>query len=221
MPPRAPAETVVLIHGMGRTRASLLVLEGRLRKAGFATLNVPYGQKDGTLDELSDAFAAFVAREVKTPRWHLVGHSLGNIVARNAMRKPLRPGLGRFVMLAPPNRPAVLAGLLKDNGLYRLLTGDSGRKLADAAFYETLPVPPVEFAVIAGDKGQRLTFDAPNDGVVDVEGTKLSGMKAFAVVHHTHTFLMNSGDTFALVLEFLRAGAFSATPPLERRRVPP
>ena len=40
--PAPPKETVVLLHGMGRTRASLWVLEKRLKKAGYATLNFPY-----------------------------------------------------------------------------------------------------------------------------------------------------------------------------------
>jgi hypothetical protein len=145
---------------------------------------------------------------VKTPRYHLIGHSLGNIVIRNAFRKGYPPGLGRIVMLAPPNHPARLAKLLKENGLYRWATGDSGQKLSDEAFYGGLPTPSVDFAVIAGDKGQRLTFDAPNDGIVEVAGTKLDGMKGFAVVHHSHTFLMNSPDTFRLCRDFLGSGEF-------------
>ncbi|MBI4349200.1 MAG: alpha/beta hydrolase [Elusimicrobia bacterium] len=201
-----PKETVVLLHGMGRTTAAMSVLAQRFRSAGYETLNFPYYQKSPTLDELSEKLRRYVADNVKTERYHFVCHSLGCIIIRNAFRKELRPGLGRIVMLAPPNRAARLAKLLKDNGLYRWLMGDSGQKLSDDEFYATLPVPPVEFAVIAGDKGQRKTFSEPNDGIVDVEGTKLAGMAGFAVVHHTHTFLMNAQDTFSLCRAFLATG---------------
>lgn len=205
-----PKETVVLLHGMGRTRVSMAVLQKRFDRAGYETLNFPYGQTGATLDELSGSLAAFLDKKVSTPRYHLVGHSLGNIIVRHAMREPLRPGLGRVVMLAPPNRPARLAKLLRENGLYRSLMGDSGQKLGDDAFYATLPAPSVEFGVIAGDKGQGMTFSEPNDGLVEVEGTKLAGMADFAVVHHTHTFLMNAPDTFALCRRFLETGRFEA-----------
>jgi triacylglycerol lipase len=193
---------------MGRTRASMTVLAGRFKKAGYKTLNFPYGQAVSSLDEITKSFRAFLDKRVETPRYHLVAHSLGNIVIRNALRTGVRPGLGRIVMLAPPNRPARLAKLLKDRGLYRWIMGDSGQKLADDEFYAKLPVPSSDFAVIAGDKGQSLTFKEPNDGIVEVEGTKLEGMKDFAVVHHTHTFMMNAGDTFRLAKHFLETGEF-------------
>lgn len=204
-------ETVVLLHGMGRTRVSMAVLQKRFASAGYETLNFPYGQTRASLDELSGSLATFLERKVSTPRYHLVGHSLGNIIIRHAMRESLRPGLGRVVMLAPPNRPARLAKLLRDNGLYRVLMGDSGQKLGDDGFYASLPAPSVEFGVIAGDKGQGMTFSEPNDGLVEVEGTRLEGMKDFAVVPHTHTFLMNAPDTFALCRRFLETGRFTAS----------
>ncbi|MDD5628220.1 MAG: hypothetical protein PHU21_04085 [Elusimicrobia bacterium] len=201
-------ETIVFLHGMGRTRVSMAILAMRFQSAGYQTLSFPYSQKGSTLDEISTAMSVFLAKKVRTAHYHLVGHSLGNIVIRSALRRSLRPGLGRIVMLAPPNRPAQLARLLQENRLYRWLSGDSGQQIAQDGFYKTLPVPPVEFGVIAGDKGQKLTFAKPNDGVLEVEATKLPGMKDFVIVHHTHTWLMNSKDTFDLCRRFLESGAF-------------
>jgi hypothetical protein len=117
-------------------------------------------------------------------------------------------------MLAPPNRPADMARAFKDNPIYRWFTGDSGQQLASEAFYETLPVPPVEFGVVAGDRGQRLTFKEPNDGVVTVESTKLEGMRAWTLVHHAHTFIMNSRQVALLCMQFLRHGNFGLPPGL-------
>ncbi|HQL94063.1 MAG TPA: alpha/beta fold hydrolase [Candidatus Hydrogenedentes bacterium] len=211
---KAGSDTVVLLHGMGRTRASMWLLEVRLRSAGYTVLNFPYSAKATTVDALSGDLRAFIAEKVETPVYHLIGHSLGNIILRDGFKKGYPPGLGRIVMLAPPNRPAEMARAFKDNPIYRWFTGESGQQLASEAFYETLPVPPVEFGIIAGDRGQRLTFREPNDGVVTVESTKLEGMKAWALVHHAHTFIMNSRQVALLCMQFLRHGNFDLPPGL-------
>jgi triacylglycerol lipase len=208
--PTPPKETAVLLHGMGRTRASMWILEKRLKKAGYATLNFPYAPPLDSLNDISDSLHAFIRENVKTERYHLVGHSLGNIVLRNAFKKEYPPGLGRIVMLAPPNQPADLAKYFEDLNIYRWLTGDSGQKLSSDAFYQTLPVPKAEFGVIAADRGPRLVFKEPNDGIITVESTRLPGMKDFIVLHHTHTFMMNSGDTAEYCIRFLQTGQFSS-----------
>jgi pimeloyl-ACP methyl ester carboxylesterase len=201
-------ETVFLVHGMGRSRASLALLAWRLRKEGYRTVNVPYSQATESLDEIAARLRATVARESGGRRYHFVGHSLGNVVVRRGFKDGYPPGLGRVVMLAPPNAPARLAKALKGTLPYRWVTGDSGQRLADPEFYATLPVPPVEFGVIAGDKGQRLTFDEPNDGVVAVSETRLEGMKEHLVLPRTHTFLMNAPEVPARCAEFLKNGRF-------------
>jgi hypothetical protein len=154
---------------MGRTRLSMIILSQRFRRAGYQTANFPYNQTGRSLDRISGELIEFIKEKVKTPRYHLVAHSLGNVIIRDAFRKEFPPGLGRIVMLAPPNHPAHLAKRFKKNLLYRWITGDSGQKLSEEEFYGNLPVPKVEFGVIAGDKGQKLTFSEPNDGLVGVE----------------------------------------------------
>ena len=207
----APRETVVLLHGMGRSRLSMLVLKGRLEKAGYAVLNFPYAPPLEKLDTITGNLDLFLRQHVKTDRYHLVGHSLGNVIIRSAFKQELRPGLGRVVMLAPPNKPAHLATVLKDVDVYQWTTGDSGQKLSSEDFYKTLPVPNVEFGVIAGDRGQKLTFKEPNDGIITVESTKLEGMKDWLLLHHTHTFMMNSRDTAEQCIHFLQTGTFRST----------
>ncbi len=212
----APKETVVLLHGMGRSRLSMLVLKSRLEKAGYTVLNFPCAPPLETPDAITRDLDLFLREKVKTDRHHLVGHSFGNVIIRNAVKHEMKPGLGRMVMLAPPNRPACLAAELKDVDVYKWLTGDSGQKLSSEEFYRTLPVPDVAFGVIAGDRGQKFTFNEPNDGIITVESTKLDGMKDWILLHHTHTFMMNSKDTAAQCIHFLQTGAFAKpekTPP--------
>ena len=201
-------ETVVLLHGQGRSRLSMVVLGKRFRSAGYQTLNFPYNQTIDSLDEISDQLIEFIAKKAKTTNYHLIGHSLGNVIIRNAFRKKFPDGLGKIVMLAPPNQPAHLAKLFKKNPLYRMFTGDSGQKLSQDEFYRSLPVPKVPFGVIAGDKGQSLTFSEPNDAVVTVESTKLDGMTDWILLPHGHTFIMNGKDTFQQCRHFLEQGSF-------------
>ncbi|TPW20474.1 MAG: hypothetical protein FD126_1643 [Elusimicrobia bacterium] len=200
--------TVFLVHGMGRTRASMALLQHRLSRAGYRTVNVPYNQTTQTLEEITARLRKTVAAESGKGPYHLVGHSLGNVVIRNGFKEGFAPGLGRVVMLAPPNAPARLARKLKDFLPYRWVTGDSGQRLADPEFYATLPTPSVEFGVLAGDRGQSLTFSEPNDGIVAVSETRLEGMKDFRVLHRSHTFLMNAPEAAAQCLAFLKTGRF-------------
>jgi pimeloyl-ACP methyl ester carboxylesterase len=209
-PPRE-AETVVLLHGLGRTRASMLLLQRRLEEAGFRVLAFSYvAASAGSVDRISHQLLQLIADQVTTPRYHLIGHSLGNVIVRNGFKAGYPTGLGRIVMLAPPNRPAKLAKQIGEVPVFRLLSGDSGRSLADDEFYARLPVPEVEFGIIAGHVGQTLTFDEPNDGVIALEATRLHGMSDWVAVPHTHTFIMNGEDTAEYCVRFLRTGRFSA-----------
>ena len=56
-------ETVFLVHGMGRTRASLVLLAWRLRRAGYRTVSVRYSQVGESLDEITERLRRTAARE--------------------------------------------------------------------------------------------------------------------------------------------------------------
>jgi hypothetical protein len=171
-----------------------------------------YSVATSGLEEITGKFLRTIEAEVKCSTYHLVGHSLGNVIIRNGFKTGYPSGLGRIVMLAPPNQPAELARVLRENKIYKVLTGDAGQKLGDERFYESLPVPDVPFGIIAGDAAHTGLFKVPSDGVITVESTKLNGMADWAVVHHTHTFLMDGSDTFERVRSFLQAGRFRSTP---------
>lgn len=208
-----PGETVVLLHGLGRSRASLWHLGRRLRRAGFQVRNFPYAPAFHRFDTLVCQLHDFIVAKVDTPRYHLVGHSLGNILIRARFRVGYPSGLGRIVMLAPPNQVPKLARRLQGCPPFHLWSGESGRLLASPEFYATLPIPTVPFGVIAGDQGQRITFDEPNDGIVTVECTRLDGMADHLVLPHPHTFIMNSRAAAQATIAFLREGQFGSIPP--------
>jgi triacylglycerol lipase len=202
-------ETIVLLSGIGRGRASLWVLDTRFQQAGYKTLNYPYVAQGYSIEELAQQFCLFLEENVKTKKYSLVAHSLGNLIIRLGFEQGYPEGLGRIVMLAPPNRPTELARALRDNPIYKWFT--SGQFASDE-FYARLPIPDVEFGVIAGDRGQAVMLQEPNDGVITVESTKLSGMADWIVVPHAHTFIMNSRLVAELCISFIEEGKFTDIP---------
>ncbi|HEY0156921.1 MAG TPA: alpha/beta fold hydrolase [Thermoanaerobaculia bacterium] len=205
-------ETVVLIHGLGRTAASMLPLALAARRRGYRVANWRYRSNLRTIGENAAVFARDVApRLASAPAVHFVTHSLGGIIVRQFLATHSLPNLGRVVMLAPPNGGSEVADVLQQplcvvKPLRELGTGDGSVPCA---------LPPADFplGVIAGSRSHIPLFSrwmdrVPNDGVVAVEKTKLAGMTDFVVLHRTHTFLPWASDAIGQVFCFLEKGAF-------------
>ena len=116
-------------------------------------------------------------------------------------------------MLAPPNRGSEVADVLQRSrclGRIRPV-----RELGTGAGSVPLALPAASFpvGVIAGSRSHIPLFarwmrNAPNDGVVAVERTKLAGMTDFVVLPRTHTFLAWSPDAIRQTFGFLEGGRF-------------
>ena len=112
--PSTTHDLVILAHGMGRTRFSMIPLAEALREAGFEVVNFGYPSRSASVAELAGGLSRRIAAEEARPdvgRVHLVGHSLGNILIRWVMANERPARLGRVVMLAPPNRGSHRADL--------------------------------------------------------------------------------------------------------------
>ncbi len=202
---------VFLIHGMGRTPISMWLLARRLKDAGYRPSLFGYAVTLADLEEIKARLVAKVRKVLAddvaagaAACYAVVGHSLGNLVTRLASPK-LPAGFCRFAMLAPPNRPPVMADTLKDNPLFRALTRDAGRRLADEEFFTSLPVPQVPSLIIAGTGGPQAAWlpfaGRPNDAILRVDETSLEGVPTIEVPG-VHTFLMNRADVFAAICDF-------------------
>lgn len=199
---------VFLIHGMGRTRASLLPLSRKLVRAGHTPSLFAYSVMRAPLATIAAAFVdhvtAVTAGERGAP-YAVIGHSLGNVVTRLAS-PDLPPGFARFAMLGPPNRSPALARALRKSRVFAVLTGDAGKQLGDHGFFAQLPIPDVPTLVIAGQvQAPILPYrGAASDGVVGVHETQLAGAR-HEIVPALHTFIMNHPQAVQLLLEFLSA----------------
>ncbi len=207
---------IFLIHGMARTPLSMWVLKRRFEKAGHRTTLFGYLVTVSDLDRIRERFVARAGGVLEGdaaesgephPPYAIVGHSLGNVVARLAS-PDLPEGFCRFAMLAPPNKPPVMAHTLRDNLLFKAATRDAGRKLIDEEFFASLPVPAVPSLIIAGTRGPRARWlpfaGKPNDSILQVEETRLDGVPSVEVPG-VHSFLMNRRDVFETVRNFLDA----------------
>jgi len=213
----APGETVILLHGLGRTRWSFWRMEQALRRDGYRVVNVTYASREKSIEDLArDYLAPLVAAQAAAPRLHFVTHSLGGILLRCYLRDHPIPNLGRVVMLAPPNAGSELADVLKPTWLYRTVNGPAGQQLGTADGLPRAlgrwPADAGELGIIAGDVSLNPLFSAqlpgPNDGKVTVASARLEGMKEFLVVPHSHTWLAWRTPVIASVRTFLRTGRF-------------
>ena len=216
--PPADAETVVLVHGLGRTPASMSVLSLRLRRAGFRVVNFGYSSTSAEVESLVDSLEAAVNSccEGLADTTHFVTHSLGGMIVRSYLGDRAPAFAGRVVMLSPPNHGSELIDAFSDSPLLRLLLGPAGARLGTDSGGISHELGPVDFSlgIITGDRsinpiGSWL-IPGPDDGKVGVDKARLDGAADFIVVPATHTFIMNRGDVAEEIVQFLTRGVFTS-----------
>lgn len=202
-------ELVILVHGMGRSPASMWLLARRLEADGYRVLNFGYPSTRGTVTELGARLGRRAAQRTGgAPRVHFIGHSLGNIVIRSMLAQAPPERVGRVVMLAPPNQGSAAADRWARH-LGGVMPAIRELRTALESTARTLALPEgVEVGIIAGARDRK----------VRVAETQLPGARDHVVVNGFHSFLMNRTDVHRLIVRFLRQGRFSpAQPPAEPR----
>jgi triacylglycerol lipase len=179
-------------------------LERELRGAGFRVMSWGYSSYCCTIAELGNRLRRDVeAGRGDAERVHFVGHSLGNILIRWVLTRDDPPrGVGRVVMLAPPNQGSHSADRYA-RWIGRVLKPLPELRTDSASTVRQLPVPAnVAIGIIAAER----------DGKVTVAETRLPGMAQHVSVPGGHTFIMFRRDVRDLVHAFLRDGQFPALP---------
>lgn len=214
-------ETVVLLHGLGRTGCSMIPLAWSLERAGYRVVRLTYPSLTVPVEQLATTWlpAQLSGLSPRPRSLHIVTHSMGGILVRAwlaACGTP--PELGRVVMIAPPNGGSELADRLGPFAVFRWLTGPNGHRLGTgpASLPPQLgPWPgPAELGVIAGSRAYLPRalggLRAPHDGKVSVAATHLAGERDHRTLPLSHTFILYSRSTYRQVAAFLREGAFAA-----------
>ena len=226
-------ESVLVLHGLWMNRIAMHPLTSALRRAGFDAVAGHYRSMRGTLDEN----VARVQQQVAElehgggGRIHLIGHSLGGILALALLRAdPQR--YGRVVLLGSPvagcqaardfaGYPGAhwmlgeTAALWNNLDLAQIPAREPARSpIVAGAGAESSPQEGVEVGAIAGSETLGLAhffvgLQGVHDGVVRVDETKVPGLADHLVLPVSHTGMLLSDAVAAQCVAFLLNGRFS------------
>jgi triacylglycerol esterase/lipase EstA (alpha/beta hydrolase family) len=173
----------VLLHGLGRSGLSMHPIANMLRRAGYPTLSPWYGHgrtMAGIVAHLTPRIDRFAAAHPGP--LHIVTHSLGGLVARAFITAARPAGLGRVVMLSPPNAGSELVDF--DLGIIA-----GSRRLDPLLAARLLP--------------------SPNDGKVAVAATMVDGMRDHIVLPVQHSLMLHNRAVIGQVCAYLASGRFA------------
>jgi pimeloyl-ACP methyl ester carboxylesterase len=205
----------ILIHGMGRTPAAMLVLAARLRMAGIRPSLFGYIAAFERWDVCAKRLEKFIEKKAGADAFIVVGHSLGTVLARAALPKLARKPLALF-LLAPPTQASIAARKFAPLRMFRLFTGEMGQLLASKQFMDALPVPDVPTKIYAGTGGPRGRWspfgEAPNDGLLAVPETMLPSIP-IQTIPAIHSFIMNQKIVAQDIVKIAKSCSFSGADP--------
>jgi pimeloyl-ACP methyl ester carboxylesterase len=212
----ASRETVLLVHGLWLHPLVMQLMRRRLTQCGYAVRAYSYPTVRLNLHENIERLRGYCG-ELPGGKLHLVGHSMGGLIALKAAERMPRGCVGRVVLVGSPFRDSFSA-----RALQRL---PGGRRLLGRCMPEWLTAGPsarfeaCELGVIAGSRGIGLGrlmapgLPKPHDGVVSVDETRVPGMTDHIVLRVGHTEMLVSRLVAQQVCAFLRHGKFDRTQP--------
>lgn len=201
------ARRVLLLHGIWNARMWLAPLAARLRAAGFEPETWGYASVVGGPER---ALPALVERLRREPGLDIVGHSLGGLVALEALRRDPTLRVGRIVCLGSPLRGSGTARVLGARRWSAPVLGRSAGLLVRG--FERWD-GEAEVGMIAGNVPRGLgrllaAVDRDSDGTVAVAETRLPGLCDHCLVASSHSGLVLSPEAARQAVAFLRQGRF-------------
>jgi len=185
------------------------------REYGMRASLFSYPSVRGTLDENAAALAAFV-HEQNVDRVHIIGHSLGGVLAlrMHANYPDFMPG--RVVCLGSPLTGSRAASYMNELEWAEELIGKS---VPDAVINQTAndwAAHVSEYREIGSIAGTvplgfgRLVakFDEDNDGTVSVSETRINGAKDHLIMPVSHKGMLVSADVADQAAAFIKRGEF-------------
>jgi triacylglycerol lipase len=211
-------ETVVVLHGLARSSASMSHMVRALEKAGYKVCNIAYPSREHSIEVLTMQFVAPAVRTClsnKTDKAHFVTHSMGGVIVRQLAKSATDLKIGRVVMLSPPNHGSEVVDKLGELSLFRAINGPAGLQLAtrEDSVPRSLGAASFDVGIITGSRTINpflsLLIPGEDDGKVSIESAKLEGMTGFCVMPASHPFIMKNKSVIEQTLAFLAQGRFT------------
>lgn len=209
-------EGVVLLHGLLRTHRSMRKIARACQVAGFATLNIDYPSRKGTIeDHAMQMAAAIITFATRFERVHLVGFSMGAMIIREFLAHYRPSNLGHVVMLGAPLHGSDVADFLTTHQHFKRVATLLGPALPELTTTQqrarTQPEVDYPLGIIAGvttmfGPWNKLFGNKPNDGLVALDSTRMEGMSGHIVLPLSHTGLMFNRAAIRAVVCFLTRG---------------
>lgn len=208
-------DTVVCLHGYGWPGPATYLIKRRLEaEHGWKALMFSYPSLLRSIDENAESLAEFLESRGLN-RVHLLGHSLGGIVALRMLATLPIEVQGRIVCLGSPltgSRSAEVVNYLDVRdwissslkaGIIDAAANDWGRAVCDSH----------DVGVIAGSVGLGLgrfvaRIKEANDGTIAVSETRLDGAADHLIMDVSHNRLLTSPAVIDQAASFLRHGRF-------------
>ena len=209
-------KNIICLHGIWMPGAELIFLKHRLQtQHGYKCEMFTYPSVNGTLDENAQLLADFVLAQ-NLDDVHLIGHSLGGVLALRMLAMHPEIPVARVICLGSPLCGSRAATVLRANDLGKIILGKTiseGVVEKSASEWATEVTNQHDVGVIAGTIslgiGRIVTnFEGENDGTVAVDETRLPGAKDHICLPVNHTGLVMSKDVVDQAANFLRRGEF-------------
>jgi pimeloyl-ACP methyl ester carboxylesterase len=197
---------VVLLHGLWMPGASMQWFASRLAAAGFDPEIFAYHSVADGPDTAVPRLVELLADR----HADIVAHSLGGLIALQALCESPDLEVGRVVCLGSPlTGSGAATGMLRWAPAAAMLGRSATLLQHGLACWEGR----AEVGVIAGcvphGLGALLAgFDGDHDGTVAVDETRLPGVSDHVVIQASHSGLLFSTEAVEQAIAFLRSGRF-------------
>ena len=203
-------EAVLLLHGAWMNPLVMSYLAHALRSEGFAAQTMGYRTIRDPLEAHLSRLAIRIAR-LGAARVHLVGHSMGGVIALRYLQRTGDRRVHRAVLIGAP-----VAGCRAADGFAAFAGGEMMMGQSLRVWREPVDVsvdPRFEIGAIAGTRafglGAVMTrLPKPNDGVVCLDETKFPALRDHLAVPLGHTMMIVSSRVARQTAAFLAGGTF-------------
>lgn len=208
------SETVILLHGLARTKRSLGTMENALSDAGYRVCNIDYPTRKHQIAALADSIGTPIDKVMQNNQdeVHFVTYSLGALVLRAYLAKQQDLPLGKIVLIAPPHGGSPVADFIQARAWLRWLFGPVIQQLGIKQDNPPWSIPSeVLMGILAGSRAWdpfTLLFNEMNDGRVSVSGTKHPMMTDHLVLPLSHFQMTYHPDIIHQTIFFLKRGHF-------------